>query len=52
MPQTIRNTIQVKTIHELFELLKSSTSEDIKEVAINELIKRGYSFDDIQITLN
>ncbi|SGZ08044.1 unnamed protein product [Moritella viscosa] len=52
MPQIIRNVIHVKSIHELFELIRNSTSDDIKEVAINELVKRGYSLDDIQITLN
>lgn len=52
MSQIIRNVIHVKSIHELFELIRNSTSDDIKEVAINELVKRGYSLDDIQITLN
>lgn len=52
MPHPIRNVIHLKSIHELFELIKNSTSDDIKEVAINELVKRGYSLDDIQITLN
>ncbi|SGY86141.1 hypothetical protein [Moritella viscosa] len=52
MPQIIRNVIHVKSIHELFELLKKSTSDDVKEIAINELVKRGYSLDDIHITLN
>lgn len=47
-----RNTIQGKLIHELFELLNTTTSEETKEIATDELLRRGYTLDDIQIINN
>ena len=44
-----RNTIQAKLIHELFELLNTNASNEIRELAIDELIRRGYTLDDIHI---
>lgn len=52
MPTINRKTIQTKLIHELFELIKTSTPEETKEIAINELIRRGYTLVDINIIAN
>lgn len=52
MPYINRNTIQTKTIPELFELIKNIKSDNTKDIATDELIKRGYTRDDIDTMLN
>lgn len=52
MPAINRNTIQTKLIHELFELIKTSTSTQTKEIATDELLRRGYTLDDINLIAN
>ena len=52
MPAINRNTIQTKLIHELFELIKTSTSTQTKEIATDELLRRGYTLDDITLIAN
>ncbi|ANU35663.1 hypothetical protein [Vibrio scophthalmi] len=52
MPVINRNTIQTKLIHELFELIKISTSTQTKEIATDELLRRGYTLDDINLIAN
>ncbi|EGU36852.1 hypothetical protein [Vibrio scophthalmi] len=49
MPIINRSTAQEKSIHELFELLKTDSSNEIREIAIDELLKRGYTLDDISL---
>ncbi|MGR6860626.1 hypothetical protein ACU5EH_10105 [Aliivibrio salmonicida] len=52
MPAINRNTIQIKLIHELFELIKTSVSTQTKEIATDELLRRGYTLDDINLIAN
>ncbi len=51
MSSPTNNSLQHASISELFALLKEAPSQDTKLVVINELHRRGYSDDDIEITL-
>ncbi len=51
MSSTNHYPYQHHSISELFALLKNMPSQDVKLAVINELHRRGYSDDDIEITL-